>query len=438
MNPHPKYRSPEPVGIENRQWPSNRITRVPVMVPVDLRDGNQAFAHPMDVETKLRYFELLVKLGFKEIEVGFPSASNSEYEFVRRLIDGGYIPDDVRIVVFTAAKEPLIRRTVESIRGVRRAVVHSYIATSELHRKFVFRKTEEELIRMAVDGTGMIAAMLEEAGLYDSCAYEFSPEEFSDSRLDFIVALAEAVREAWGKRGRENFILNLPATVERRPPNEYADMIELFTRKYTGMRETTLSVHTHNDQGCAVAAAEMAILAGAERVEGTLFGHGERTGNMDLVTFLLNFVSRGLETGIDFHDLPSVTRFVEEIAEIPVHPRHPYAGNLVFTAFSGTHQDAIRKGMNQREEISRCFRQGWKVPYLLIDPADVGRGYEDLIRINSQSGKGGAAWILESNYGIRIPPEKLPELARAVQEETERTGREIPPEQIRCIYVSLA
>lgn len=437
MKSYPKYRSPEPSGIENRQWPSNRITHVPVMVPVDLRDGNQAFAHPMDVETKLRYFDLLVKLGFKEIEVGFPSASNPEYEFVRRLIDGRHIPDDVRIVVFTAAREPLIRRTVESIRGVRHAVVHSYIATSELHRRFVFRKTEQELIRTAADGTRLIAAMLKDAGLYSSCAYEFSPEEFSDSRPGFIVSLAEEVRNAWGKSGKENFILNLPATVERRPPNEYADMIELFTRQYSGMRETTLSVHTHNDQGCAVAAAEMALLAGAERVEGTLFGHGERTGNMDLVTFLLNLVSRGIETGIDFHNLPSVTAFVEKVAGIPVHPRHPYAGRLVFTAFSGTHQDAIRKGMNQREEISRCFRQGWKVPYLLIAPADIGRGYKDLIRINSQSGKGGVAWILESNYGIRIPPEIQPELARAVQKEAERSGGEISPEQIRRIYASL-
>ena len=434
MKESPKYKQPQKIEIENRQWPTRMIEKAPLWVPVDLRDGNQAFAKPMNVEKKIRYFKMLTAIGFKEIEVGYPAASNEEFEFTRRLIEEELIPSDIRIVVFTAARRDLIDRTVESIRGIRQAVVHCYVATSDLHQKFVFHKSPAELKKMAVDGTHMVVEALKNAGLHERCAYEFSPEEFSDSRLDYIVELAEEVRKAWGRSGKENFILNLPATVERRPPNQYADMIELFVRNYPGMADTTLSIHTHNDQGCAIAAAEMAVLAGAERVEGTLCGHGERTGNMDLVTSALNLMSRGIETGLDFSNLPEIVKFVEEVSEIKLYPRHPYAGELVFTAFSGTHQDAIRKGMAQRKEISEYFGQGWKVPYLHIDPADLGRGYEGLIRINSQSGKGGVAYVLESVYGIQVPREMQKEVAQAVQKEAEASGGELSAERIRAVF----
>ena len=434
MKESPKYRQPQKIEIENRQWPTRMIEKAPLWVPVDLRDGNQAFAKPMNVEKKIRYFKMLTAIGYKEIEAGYPAASNEEFEFVRRLIEEELIPDDVRIVVFTAARKDLIDRTVESIRSIKQAVVHCYAATSDLHREFVFHKSPDELKKMATDGTRMVVEALKDAGLYERCAYEFSPEEFSDSRLDYIVELAEEVREAWGRPGKGNFILNLPATVERRPPNQYADMIELFTRNYSGMGDTTLSIHTHNDQGCAIAAAEMAVLAGAERVEGTLCGHGERTGNMDLVTSALNLMSRGIETGLDFSNLPEIVKFVEDVSEIKLYPRHPYAGELVFTAFSGTHQDAIRKGMAQRKEISEYFGQGWKVPYLHIDPADLGRGYERLIRINSQSGKGGVAYVLENVYGIQVPREMQKEVAQAVQKEAEASGGELSAEKIHTIF----
>ena len=434
MKESPKYRQPQKIEIENRQWPTRMIEKAPLWVPVDLRDGNQAFAKPMNVEKKIRYFKMLTAIGYKEIEAGYPAASNEEFEFVRRLIEEELIPDDVRIVVFTAARKDLIDRTVESIRGIKQAVDHCYAATSDLHREFVFHKSPDELKKMATDGTRMVVEALKDAGLYERCAYEFSPEEFSDSRLDYIVELAEEVREAWGRPGKGNFILNLPATVERRPPNQYADMIELFTRTYSGMGDTTLSIHTHNDQGCAIAAAEMAVLAGAERVEGTLCGHGERTGNMDLVTSALNLMSRGIETGLDFSNLPEIVKFVEDVSEIKLYPRHPYAGELVFTAFSGTHQDAIRKGMAQRKEISEYFGQGWKVPYLHIDPADLGRGYEGLIRINSQSGKGGVAYVLENVYGIQVPRKMQKEVAQAVQKEAEASGGELSAEKIHTIF----
>ena len=434
MKESPKYRQPQKIEIENRQWPTRMIEKAPLWVPVDLRDGNQAFAKPMNVEKKIRYFKMLTAIGYKEIEAGYPAASNEEFEFVRRLIEEELIPDDVRIVVFTAARKDLIDRTVESIRGIKQAVVHCYAATIDLHREFVFHKSPDELKKMATDGTRMVVEALKDAGLYERCAYEFSPEEFSDSRLDYIVELAEEVREAWGRPGKGNFILNLPATVERRPPNQYADMIELFTRNYSGMGDTTLSIHTHNDQGCAIAAAEMAVLAGAERVEGTLCGHGERTGNMDLVTSALNLMSRGIEMGLDFSNLPEIVKFVEDVSEIKLYPRHPYAGELVFTAFSGTHQDAIRKGMAQRKEISEYFGQGWKVPYLHIDPADLGRGYEGLIRINSQSGKGGVAYVLENVYGIQVPREMQKEVAQAVQKEAEASGGELSAEKIHTIF----
>ncbi len=434
MKAYPKYRAPETVEIENRVWPTRRITASPVIVPVDLRDGNQAFVNPMKVETKIRYFKMLCEIGFKEIEVAYPAASTEEFQFVRRLITEKLIPDGVRIAVFTAARPDLIERTMAAIEGVKEATVHCYIAASELHRIFVFDKSREELIRTAVDGTRRIADAIEACGRRGAINYEFSPEEFSDSDIDFIVAMAEAVHDAWQPRGRGDFILNLPSTVERRPPNEYADKIEYFTRRYRYMADTVISVHTHNDQGCGIAAAEMAMLAGADRVEGTLAGHGERTGNMDIITLALNLQSRGVETGLDFSRLPEIAAFIEEVSEIKVHPRTPYAGELVFTAFSGTHQDAIRKGMARREEICEHFRQGWKMPYLHLDPADVGRSYEKLIRINSQSGRGGIAYILEEMFQIRVPKEMQSAVARAIQEEAEATGKEVTPDEVYRIF----
>lgn len=435
MTEYPKYRPVDPVEIENRQWPSRRITAPPIWASVDLRDGNQAFIRPMDVETKLRCFQMLTRIGFREIEVGYPASSHEEFEFLRRLIGEGKIPDDVRITVLTAARPDLIERTIESIRGADRATIHCYAATSELHRRFVFNKSEQELTDMAVESTRQIRDAVESAGLRGRIAYEFSPEEFSDSRLGFVVDLAAAVEEAWASRGKEEFILNLPETVERRPPYEYADMIEAFVRRYPAMERTTLSVHTHNDQGGAVAAAEMAVLAGAERVEGTLLGHGERTGNMDLVTFALNLKSRGVEPGLDFSRLPDIVDFIEEVSGIPVHPRAPYAGELVFTAFSGTHQDAIRKGLARQAEIAETFHQGWKVPYLHIDPRDVGRSHEGLIRINSQSGKGGVAYVLENVYGIAVPKAMQPQVAAAVQQEAEHSGGELTAPEIHRIFL---
>ncbi|WP_302811832.1 2-isopropylmalate synthase [Victivallis vadensis] len=435
MEQYPKYRASEPIAIENRVWPTRRITRPPTWVSVDLRDGNQAFARPMNVAAKIRYFQMLTQIGFKEIEVAYPASSAEEFEFVRRLIMENLIPDDVRISVLTAARENLIARTIESLQGVRQATIHCYVATSDLHREFVFHKTEAEITEMAVSATKMIAEALEQNGMRDAIHYEFSPEEFSDSRLGFIVDLASAVHDAWRPNGKADFILNLPATVERRPPYEYADMVEAFTRSYPYMADTTLSVHTHNDQGGAVAAAEMAVLAGAERVEGTLCGHGERTGNMDLVMFALNLKSRGVDPGLDFSNLPEIVEFIEEVSDIRIHPRAPYTGELVFTAFSGTHQDAIRKGMAQREEISARFKQGWKMPYLHLDPADIGRNYDGLIRINSQSGKGGIAYILESVYGISIPKPMQPVVAREVQRAAEASGNEVSAVEIHRIFM---
>lgn len=435
MSEYPKYRPADPVEIENRQWPSRRITTPPVWASVDLRDGNQAFIRPMNAEAKLRYFQMLAHIGFREIEVGYPASSREEFEFLRQLIGEGAIPDDVRICVLTAARPDLIERTIESIRGADRATIHCYAATSELHRRFVFNKSEQELTDMAVESTRQIRDAVESAGLRGRIAYEFSPEEFSDSRLGFVVDLAAAVEEAWASRGKEEFILNLPETVERRPPYEYADMIEAFVRRYPAMGRTTLSVHTHNDQGGAVAAAEMAVLAGAERIEGTLLGHGERTGNMDLVTFALNLKSRGVEPGLDFSRLPEIVDFIEEVSGIPVHPRAPYAGELVFTAFSGTHQDAIRKGLARQAEIAETFHQEWKVPYLHLDPRDVGRSHEGLIRINSQSGKGGVAYVLENVYGIEVPKAMQPQVATAVQQEAESSGGELTAPDIHRIFL---
>ena len=434
MNSVPNYRSLDPIPVKSRQWPGRVITAPPTWVSVDLRDGNQALPIPMSPETKLEYFKMLCEIGFKEIEVGFPSASQDDFDFVRNLIEGNHIPSDVKISVLTQAREHLIRRTVESLYGVKQAIIHCYVATSDLHGKFVFNSDHDQVMQMAINGTRMVRDYVQSAGMKDIIAYEFSPEEFTDSDLDFVIEVCKKVKETWGKSAKPDFILNLPATVERRPPNQYADMIEYFIGNYPYMDETTISIHAHNDQGCAVAASELALLAGAERAEGTIFGHGERTGNLDILVLAMNLYSRGIATGLDFSNLPKIVDTVEHASGIDVHCRHPYAGKLVFTAFSGSHQDAIRKGMDRREEIGEFFNQGWKIPYLHIDPRDVGRNYEQLIRINSQSGKGGVAYVLEKEFGIFAPKAMHPALGAAVQKVTDKLGGEITAQTVREIF----
>ncbi len=429
-----KYRYPEPIPLRDRQWPDRVITASPSWGSVDLRDGNQALPEPMDPECKLEYFRMLTSIGFKEIEVAFPAASQDDFDFVRKLIGENLIPEGVRIAVLTQARKPLIERTVASLRGASRAILHMYLAASDLHGRFVFGLDREKLIALAREATGWVREAVAKAGLEGKIAYEFSPEEFSDSDLDFAIELGKAVKEAWGPSAKEDFILNLPATVERRPPNQYADMIEYYCRHYPYLNETTISVHAHNDQGCAVAASELAVLAGADRVEGTIFGHGERTGNVDLAVLALNLQSRGIDTGLDFRRLPEIVNTVEAASGIDVHPRHPYAGSLVFTAFSGSHQDAIRKGLESREVIADYFGQGWKIPYLHIDPADVGSEYRNLIRINRQSGKGGIVFILEKEFGIFPPKAMHPEIGRVVQRVLDSIGGEIDSKQLRRVF----
>ena len=431
---YPKYVYPESIGIKNRQWPDRKIEKAPIWSSVDLRDGNQALPVPMNPETKLEYFKMLVKIGFKEIEVGFPSASQDDFDFVRVLIEGNHIPDDVRIAVLTQARGHLITRTAESLRGAKQALLHCYVPTSDLHGRFVFGCDREEVKKMAINGTRMVKEALADAKIQDFVAYEFTPEEFTDNDLDFAIEVCKAVKEEWGPSSKNDFIVNLPATVERRPPYQYADMIEYFCNNYPYLDESTISIHAHNDQGCAVAASEMAILAGAERVEGTIFGHGERTGNLDISVLALNFFSRGIDIGLDFSNMPEIVRCVEEASRLDVHARHPYAGQLVFTAFSGSHQDAIRKGIDSKDKSSEYFKQGWKVPYLHIDPADVGRAYEKLIRINSQSGKGGIAFVLEKEFGIYAPKQMHPEIGAEVQQHLDKKGGEINSTELLEVF----
>ena len=434
MPDFPKYKMLERVVPDHRKWPDRVLTKAPVWASVDLRDGNQALPIPMDPGRKLQYFKMLAGIGFKEIEVSFPSASQDDFAFTRRLIEENLIPDDVKISVLTQSREHLIRRTVESIQGVKRAILHLYVPTSDLHAKFVLGQSRAELVKTAVEGTKMVKDLLGEAGLLDRVGYEFSPEEFTDTDPQFSLEICTAVKETWGKSTPADFILNLPATVERRPPNQYADMIEWFCDHYRYMSETAISIHAHNDQGCAVAASELALLAGATRAEGTIFGHGERTGNLDIAVLALNLESRGIDTGLSFRHMPDIVRTVENNTGIEVHPRHPYAGQLVFTAFSGSHQDAIRKGLDRRPEISEYFKQGWKVPYLHLDPADVGREYERLIRINSQSGKGGIVFVLEKEFGIRPPKAMHPAIGHVVQNIMDVQGGEVDSKSLEKIF----
>lgn len=428
----PRYAMPATVHTPRRQWPGKAITHSPVWCAVDLRDGNQALPDPMNPEQKVRYFELLCRIGFKQIEIGFPSASADDFAFCRRLIEEDRIPEDVTISVLTQCREHLIRRTFEALAGVRRAICHAYVATSDLHMQFVFGKTREQTRCMAVEAVALcreLADAMPDSGI----GLEFSPEEFTDTDLDFAVELCDAVVETWNPPAGENVIANLPMTVERRLPHEYADMIEEFMRRQRHGDRTLVSLHAHNDMGGAVASTELALMAGAHRVEGTLLGHGERCGNVDLVTLALNLQYLGVDTGLDFSDLQGVVDEVQELTSMPVHPRHPYAGDLVFTAFSGSHQDAIHKGLTRRQELTEHFG-AWKIPYLHISPQDIGRSFERFIRINSQSGKGGVAHVLEAEYGIRLPRPMLVDLAGHVQRFADEAGREVDVKEVYEIF----
>ncbi|WP_284076186.1 2-isopropylmalate synthase [Herbaspirillum aquaticum] len=427
-NPAAKYRPFPAIDLPDRTWPSKVIDTPPIWMSTDLRDGNQALIEPMNAERKLRFFELLLKTGLKEIEVGFPSASQTDFDFVRKLIVENRIPDDVTIIVLTQSREELIRRTVESLEGAKKAIVHLYNSVAPAFRKIVFNMSREEIKNIAVTGTRLVKE-LTDARPGTEWRFEYSPESFSTTELDFSKEICDAVCETWGATPQRKIILNLPSTVECATPNVYADQIEWMCRNLKHRDSAIISVHPHNDRGTAVASAELAVMAGADRVEGCLFGNGERTGNVDLVTLALNLYTQGVNPGLDFSDIDVVRQVVEECNQIPVHPRHPYVGDLVFTAFSGSHQDAIKKGFAKQQPDAI-----WEVPYLPIDPADLGRSYDAVIRVNSQSGKGGMAYLLEQEYGLALPRRLQIEFSRAIQREADATGKEIAASDIHAIF----
>ncbi len=427
INPETKYRPfTPPVDLPDRTWPSKRIEAAPHWCSVDLRDGNQALIDPMTVEKKLRFFNLLLKTGFKEIEVGFPSASQTDFDFVRQLIDEKLIPSDVSVQVLTQSREDLIARTFEAVDGAGKAIVHLYNATSPVFRRVVFGMEKADIVSLAVKGARQMAEESAKRPQTD-WTFEYSPETFSFTEPEFALEICEAVLDVWQPTPEHPVILNLPATVEGATPNIYADQIEWFCRNLARRDSVIISVHPHNDRGTGIAAAELAVMAGADRVEGCLFGNGERTGNVDLVTLALNLYSQGIAPGLDFSDMRDVVSTVEYCNQIPVHPRHPYAGDLVFTAFSGSHQDAINKGFAAREKRNDDI---WDVPYLPLDPADLGRSYEAVIRVNSQSGKGGVAWILQQDKGLKLPRRLQVDFSRKVQSITDETSKELTAEGI--------
>ncbi|HSY86419.1 MAG TPA: 2-isopropylmalate synthase [Verrucomicrobiae bacterium] len=426
IEPSRKYRPFEPINLPDRRWPGNVITTPPIWCSVDLRDGNQALVEPMGPERKRRFFDTLVRMGFKEIEVGFPAASQTDFDFVRSLIDEGLIPDDVTIQVLTQSRDELIRRTMESVRGARRAIVHLYNSTSTLQRRVVFGLEPAGITEIAVNGARLIHQLAAEM-TETEIVYQYSPESFTGTELDYAKEICEAVMDVYQPTPEKPLILNLPSTVEMATPNIYADQIEWFSRNIRDRDSITLSVHPHNDRGTGVAAAELALMAGAERVEGTLFGNGERTGNVDVVTLALNMYSQGVDPGLDISDIDGLVKVAEHCNQLPVHPRHPYAGELVFTAFSGSHQDAISKGLKALKASNSGV---WEVPYLPIDPADLGRSYEAVIRINSQSGKGGVAFVLEQDYGLLLPRRLQIEFSKVVQAITDRDGKELSSREI--------
>ena len=427
-NPAAKYRAFPAVPLTTRTWPNNTITRPPIWMSTDLRDGNQALIEPMDPQRKLRFFEMLVQIGVKEIEVAFPSASQADFDFVRKLIEEDRIPEDVTIEVITQSREDLIRRTIESVKGARSAIVHLYNAIAPSFRRIVFGMSREEVREIALSGTRLIKQLTQEHPETE-WIFQYSPETFSMAELDFSKNVCDAVADIWQPTPQRKMIINLPTTIECSTPNVYADQIEWMHRKLARRDSIILSVHPHNDRGTAVAAAELAVMAGADRVEGCLFGNGERTGNVDLVTLALNLYTQGVDPGLDFSDIDEVRKCVEECNQIPVHPRHPYAGDLVFTAFSGSHQDAIKKGFAQQRNDAV-----WEVPYLPIDPADLGRNYDAVIRVNSQSGKGGMTYLLEQECGLRLPRRMQIEFSRAVQVLADGSGKEVTATDISTLF----
>jgi 2-isopropylmalate synthase len=435
-DPSQKYRPFPPVHWPERQWPNRVLTKAPIWCSVDLRDGNQALAVPMNVSQKLEMFEALVRCGFKEIEVGFPSASNTEFEFNRRLIEGGRIPDDVTIQVLVQAREDLIERTVESLAGAKRVIIHLYNSTSPAQRKHVFDLEKADILKIAARGTQWVkdrAPRLESSGT--EVIFQYSPESFSATEVEFALEISEAVMEVWQPTIERKMILNLPDTVEVAMPNVYADQIEWFCAHLNSRDRAIMSVHTHNDRGTGVAATELALLAGAERVEGTLFGNGERTGNLDIVTVAMNLYMHGIAPGLDFSHINELIEIYERCTGMDVPPRQPYAGELVFTAFSGSHQDAIKKGLSAWQKAQKSSDSAaWDVPYLTIDPYDIGRHYREVIRVNSQSGKGGVAYLLESEFGIILPKEMQREFGPLANEEVDRLGREVTAAELRDIF----
>ncbi|WP_141013577.1 2-isopropylmalate synthase [Nocardioides sambongensis] len=441
--PFERYTAFEPVTVPDRTWPDQRITRAPRWLSTDLRDGNQALIDPMSPARKMKMFDLLVTMGYKEIEVGFPSASQTDFDFVRQLIEGDRIPDDVRISVLTQAREDLIERTVESLIGADQATVHLYNATAPLFRRVVFGVTEAECIAIATRGTEWVVKYADQMLAGTDFGYQYSPEIFTQTPTDFALEVCERVSDIWQPEAGREIILNLPATVEMSTPNTYADQIEYFARGLTRREHSAISLHPHNDRGTAVAATELALMAGADRVEGCLFGHGERTGNVDLVTLGMNLFSQGIDPQIDFalggQGIDEVRRTVEYCTQLPVHPRHPYAGDLVYTAFSGSHQDAIKKGLEDLDRIAAEQQRPvseipWDAPYLPIDPKDVGRTYEAVIRVNSQSGKGGVAYVLKAEHSLDLPRRAQIEFSRVIQQHTDTEGGEVTPEKIWDIF----
>ncbi|WP_347910786.1 2-isopropylmalate synthase [Pseudomonas grandcourensis] len=429
-DPSSKYRAFPTIDIPDRTWPSKTITAAPIWCSSDLRDGNQSLIEPMDAVKKLRFWKTLVQVGVKEIEASFPAASQTDFDFVRTLIEGNHIPDDTTIQVLTQGREDLIERTFESLRGAKKAIVHLYNATSPSFRRIVFNQDKDGVKAIAVNAAKLFvkyAAMQPDT----EWTFEYSPETFSATEMEFAKEVCDAVIEVWNPTPEHKMILNLPATVECATPNIYADQIEWFGRHINRRDSVIISLHTHNDRGTGVAATELGLMAGADRVEGCLFGNGERTGNVDLVTVALNMYTQGLDPQLDFSDIDGVRKVVEECNQIQVHPRHPYVGDLVHTAFSGSHQDAIRKGFTQQKSDAL-----WEVPYLPIDPADIGRSYEAVIRVNSQSGKGGIAYLLEQEYGISLPRRMQIEFSQVVQRETDRLGLEMTAQQIHALLHS--
>ena len=430
-----RYAPFQAIDLPDRTWPTRSITRAPRWLSTDLRDGNQALIDPMSPARKRKMFDLLVGMGYKEIEVGFPSASQTDFDFVRGLVEGGHIPDDVQISVLTQARDDLIERTVESLVGASRATVHLYNAAAPLFRRVVFGATREQTKALATDGTISVLRHAERLLPDTAFGYEYSPEIFMDTELDFAIEICEGVSDIWQPEAGREIIFNLPCTVERSTPNVYADQIEWMSRRFSRREHVCLSVHTHNDRGTAVADAELAVMAGADRIEGCLFGNGERTGNVCLVTLGMNLFSQGIDPMIDFSDIDEVRRTVEYCNQLPVHPRHPYAGDLVYTAFSGSHQDAIKKGFEALETEAETAGvpfpdYAWAVPYLAIDPRDVGRTYEAVIRVNSQSGKGGVAYVMKTEHQLDLPRRLQIEFSRAIQAHTEAGGGEVTPSEM--------